>query len=252
MKNLCLYIILMICVSANCYGVAIAENCMSDFPKIMLWAWERPEDLRFINPEKIGVAFLAKTIYLQKEKAIIRPRLQPLIIADKAFCIAVIRIESNGFEPSSFPKDQTEKAISSIIKLCGISWVRGIQIDFDAKSSERGYYREFLLSLRNRMPEKMPLSMTALASWCIYDNWISDLPVDEAVPMLFRMGVDQNQVKIYLESGNDFKPLISKNSLGLSIDEPFPNISLDRRIYIFNPRSWSKDDLSKILKEIDR
>ena len=35
---------------------------------VILWAWERPEDLSFINPEKVGVAFLAKTIYLRASR----------------------------------------------------------------------------------------------------------------------------------------------------------------------------------------
>ena len=45
---------------------ASSEDRMSEFPKIILWAWERPEDLRFINTDEVGVAFLARTIYLRK------------------------------------------------------------------------------------------------------------------------------------------------------------------------------------------
>ena len=37
--------------------------------------------------------------------------------------------------------------------------------------------------------------MTALASWCLSDRWISDLPVDEAVPMLFQMGPETPDIK---------------------------------------------------------
>ena len=34
----------------------------------------------------------------------------------------------------------------------------------------------------------MPLTITALASWCDGDDWIDGLPVADASPMLFRMG----------------------------------------------------------------
>ncbi|HKX29107.1 MAG TPA: hypothetical protein VJ302_15540, partial [Blastocatellia bacterium] len=34
-------------------------------PRIVLWAWERPENLEFIDPGRIGVAFLARTIRLE-------------------------------------------------------------------------------------------------------------------------------------------------------------------------------------------
>ncbi len=35
-------------------------------PKIMLWAWERPDDLRALSPSEAGVAYLAGTIYAQE------------------------------------------------------------------------------------------------------------------------------------------------------------------------------------------
>ena len=63
-----------------------------------------------------------------------------------------------------------------------------IQIDFDAADSERDVYRRLLARVRAVLPRTVPLSMTALASWCVGDTWLDGLPVDEAVPMLFRMG----------------------------------------------------------------
>ncbi len=33
---------------------------LPEFPRVMLWAWERPEKLDFINPRETGVAFLAR------------------------------------------------------------------------------------------------------------------------------------------------------------------------------------------------
>ncbi len=47
--------------------------------------------------------------------------------------------------------------------------------------------------------------MTALASWCAGDDWLRDLPVDEAVPMLFRMGVEKNLFQRRLETGQRFE-----------------------------------------------
>jgi len=29
------------------------------FPRLMLWAWESPQDLRFVTPGRAGIAFLA-------------------------------------------------------------------------------------------------------------------------------------------------------------------------------------------------
>lgn len=72
---------------------------LSHFPKIILWAWERPEELRFIDPREVGVAFLARTIFLKGETIIVRPRLQPLSVPDQTALMAVVRIESDRFDP---------------------------------------------------------------------------------------------------------------------------------------------------------
>jgi hypothetical protein len=57
--------------------------------------------------------------------------------------------------------------------------ISGIQVDFDATASERRFYRELVIDLRRLLPDSVPLSITALASWCLDDNWISGLPADE-------------------------------------------------------------------------
>jgi hypothetical protein len=45
----------------------------------VLWAWERPEDLSFIDSNKFGVAFLqAQTLTLQGDDVTFSPRHQPL------------------------------------------------------------------------------------------------------------------------------------------------------------------------------
>src|SRR5205807_9485411 len=64
-------------------------------PRVVLWAWERPTDLTFINPSQTAVAFLARTIYLQGNEAVTRPRLQPLKLPEGVTVVAVARVESD-------------------------------------------------------------------------------------------------------------------------------------------------------------
>ena len=54
---------------------------LPQFPRTVVWAWERPEKLDFINPREVGVAFLARTIYIRGGVVSVRPRLQPLVVA---------------------------------------------------------------------------------------------------------------------------------------------------------------------------
>ncbi|HEX6044975.1 MAG TPA: DUF3142 domain-containing protein [Pyrinomonadaceae bacterium] len=205
----------------------------SDLPPVIIWAWERPEKLDFIDTNRVGVAFLAKTLRLQGDRVFARPRYQPLELAPGTKLMAVIRIETDRPTLSS---TQLEKTAAEITKLSAIS---AVQIDFDATVSEREFYKGLLNELRRRLPPSTSLSITALASWCAGDNWLDDLPIDEAVPMLFRMGVDRGLRR--------FDSAICRNSAGVAIDEPLTPPAVDR-LYIFNPNSWSQDSLNTALE----
>jgi len=125
--------------------------------------------------------------------------------------------------------------------------VSAIQIDFDAASSEREFYRGFLQDLRRQLPDTVPLSMTALASFCIGDRWLHDLPVDEAVPMIFRMGADDRNIKNMLSGGDDFREPLCQRSYGVAIDEPFDmKRDTSRRVYVFNNHSWTQNDIARL------
>lgn len=215
---------------------------LPQFPRTMVWAWERPEKLDFIDPREAGVAFLERTVYIRGGFVTVHPRLQPLVVAPGAVLMAVVRIESENVDPAS--RIEVEHAILDATEWRG---VRALQIDYDAKASERDFYRAVLVDVRRVLPASMPLSITALASWCEYDDWISGLPVTEAVPMLFRMGAGGAY-----RPGEDFRPGVCRASVGISTDEPLGEIPRGRRVYIFHPRSWSKGELRAALQEVKR
>ena len=97
----------------------------------------------------------------------------------------------------------------------------------------------------------MPLSITALASWCAGDNWLSDLPVDEAVPMLFRMGVDHNQFVSRLQTYAEPFQQPSLSSAGVSTDE-FIQPPTRKRIYVFSPKAWTASTVNHALESYQR
>lgn len=229
-----------------------SDDGMSDFPKIILWAWERPEDLSFVDPREVGVAFLARTLRLRDEKVVVRPRFQPLSVPAESRLIAVVRIETDRASPPRLSPDQRAGAVSAIAEIARGEKVAAIQIDFDARQSERAFYRDLLFDLRAAMPQSIKLSITALASWCMRDDWLTTLPIDDAVPMLFRMGVDRDQITRHLKSGGDFRPALCRHSLGISTDEQASALPAGRRVYVFNPRSWSREDVRRTLEEINQ
>jgi hypothetical protein len=211
---------------------------------VILWAWERPENLTFLDPQKTAVAFLAKTITLRDGKTVVKPRLQPLQLARDTKLIAVVRIEIDRASPPSLSATQLQQTAHEISLLPGVSVV---QIDFDAGVSERDFYRKLLERVRSELSPSVGLSIAALASWCAGDNWIADLPVDEAVPMLFRMGVERRQFQRRLESGQTFEASVCRNSAGVSTDEPV-TVPAVNRLYLFNPQPWTKDSFTRAME----
>src|SRR2546423_1559873 len=209
---------------------AVDTNSRAGIPKTILWAWERPSDLSFINPNEVGVAFLARTIRLSGDEVIVRPRLQPLNLPNGSTVIAVVRIETDRMNKPLLSQKQLTLLTDAVAALATLPSVSAIQIDFDATQSERGLYRNVIVALRARLPETIGLSITALASWCDDDDWISGLPIDEAVPMLFRMGPDRDQVRTLVSSQQEFSAAACRGSYGISTDEPLENLDGSKRL----------------------
>ncbi len=228
---------------------ATSGDRLENFPKTILWAWERPENLTFIDPASVGVAFLARTLYWRGSEVIVRPRLQPLRVPPRTALLAVVRIETDTLKPIGETLTQKQKTVDAIAELSSLPNVRALQIDFDARQSERELYRELLREVRNRLDTSLPLSITALASWCMYDNWLAGLPIDEAVPMLFRMGVDERNVLLFLNRHKRFPAKQCRTSVGVSLDEPLTKVPAHRRVYVFNPKPWSQSTLQTMLAQ---
>jgi hypothetical protein len=136
-----------------------------------------------------------------------------------------------------------------VLKSLELKNVSAIQIDFDVTVSEREFYRQLLVDLRNQLPQNVGLTMTALASWCAADNWLKGLPVDEAIPMLFDMGADDKTIRQFLSSGEDFNEPLCRNSYGISINQALKiKFKPHRKFYLFtsSPTGWKKSDLESL------
>jgi hypothetical protein len=232
-------------------STSASRPSLSAFPPVVLWAWERPELLEFIDPHAIGVAFLAQTLSLSGPDVIIRPRLQPLRVPSATQLMAVTRIEVDRLRPPDLSTRQRELAAAAIADTGHLPAMTALQVDFDAAVSQRRFYGLLLQDVRRQLPASIALSITALASWCLYDDWLGRLPVDEVVPMVFRMGADQHRVRRDL-AADDFRVAHCRQSLGISTDEPLPTVRPKRRLYVFHPHAWRPEALGRILEEVRR
>ena len=240
--GLCLRTVGDVAAAARPQSMAFAAT----MPRTVVWAWEEPEDLRAADPAEVGVAYLAETLLLDSGGMHVRPRHQPLQVAQGAAVMAVVRVQTGaGFHDSTQARTQVAEELAGVARHRG---VRALQVDFDATRRERVFYAAVLEELRAQMPKGMPLSMTALASWCAEDpaeSWLAGLPVDEAVAMDFRLGgrtkpwADKKELAVR-------EPLCGA-SVGISTDESWPQrAGPGQRMYLFSPQPWQAGQLAAV------
>jgi len=104
---------------------------LEGLPRLILWAWERPEDLRGLGADT-GVAFLAQTITIAGDRLSVVTRRQPLRVSPSATLVAVTRIE---VDPADIPRlegQEQKDAIFAIVQQLGFA-----ELEIDP----RGYRR---------------------------------------------------------------------------------------------------------------
>ncbi len=231
--------VLCLALKPNAPSLTPASGRMKRLPSRTLWVWERPEDLRSLNPDTTAIATLDRSIFLGNTTHLI-PRHQPYRYPAGTARIAVVRIEA----PGTIAPGLEKVAANLILDAAQVPDIAALQIDFDARRSQRDFYTELLRDLRRRMPHELPLSITALASWCSNDDWLRGLPIDEAVPMYFRMEPDRR----YIPPDPSQSPPqwriqepLCMGSIGISTREQRRVTLSGKRVYIFPDRGWRQD-----------
>jgi hypothetical protein len=224
-------------VALLCLPLASPVIAPEPAPRLVLWAWERPEDLRFLSGNEVDVAFLLATVTLTDSVVRVLPRRQPLRVPPGVALKATVRMEMHdGASLARFTPERLDEVVGKLEALSRRYAVTAFQIDFDARASETDAYVAVLQRLRERLPAGMPLSITGLASWCMPGGWIEKAPVDEVVPQLFRMGPDSPAWRTRFARG---LPRPCSGSLGLAMDEWRPVPPGVSTLYVFNPQPWT-------------
>lgn len=179
---------------------------------------------------------------------------QPLKVPPGTYMIPVVRIDVDRHYPATFSNKQFAMLVDTFKQAVGMAHSAELQIDFDALQSERPFYRRLIERLASDLPT-VKISITCLASWCLFDRWTDGLPVNETVPMMFSLAADRQAVLIYFRSQHDFLLSSSLKSLGLSLEDPEINalmipIARQRkipvRIYVFTRTAWNAKKLQTL------
>jgi hypothetical protein len=218
-------LLLMLCGACAC---GRRPDPLPGTPRVFLWAWEHPEHLTFLDPHAAGVAFLARSVSWRGHNVTSTPRHQPLDVPPGTAMIAGVRLEA-----VAPPLPDAGAIVQEILTVEQLPRIVAVQIDFDATESERQWYAGLLHELRRRLRPSVPLTITALASWCLGDPWIRGLPVNDAVPMMFRMGGAGPREVV------DYSLSVCRSSVGVSTDEIASVVPRGRRLFIFHPGPWT-------------
>ena len=171
-----------------------------------------------------GAAFLAVSYGLSGSNPVVpATRGVPLKLPPNTYRMAVVRV--NLYEPR-FTTAQRNELAAMIAEVPALTYTTSLQIDFDAPQSAWPFYRALLADVRRLLGPNVFLSITALASWCGKDSWMAGLPVDEIVPMFFRMGRERIDPPLAFPA--------CQSSAGISTDEPGVRLPpAVKRVYTF-------------------
>lgn len=170
-------------------------------------------------------------------------RQAPLPLPAGVRVLPVIHIEAAPDAPSAFTARQHETLLKAVIRQAGAAarssgWV---QIDFEAPLRQRSAYQSWVRSVREALPKQVKLSVTALAHWCTQGDWLDQLPVDEVVPMLYRLGEDSTRWRErFVRDDPALARRCRSGSLGFATNDPPPFSLLARtpRAYWFDESRW--------------
>jgi hypothetical protein len=223
---------------------ATVASALAALPPTMLWAWERPEDLRWL-PREAGVAYVAATLELEAGQVRLRRRGYALLVRPDTAVVPVIHVDASWRRPPILDPVQHAAIVDQVLAAAKRSPSRVVQLDFEVRRSQRAFLLAVVRDIRRRLPADVALSATALASWCAGDYWIGALDADEIVPMAFRMARDHQPIRDLLAVQGGFVRPRCRTALGLATDEAGIEARAGRR-YFFSPRSWDQETWRQI------
>ncbi|MBN9698569.1 MAG: hypothetical protein J0L85_22500, partial [Zoogloea sp.] len=158
------------------------------FPTEWWWYWDRPAHQLPVPRPGIGAAVVTTHVYFSGSRVIRVPRRSALTLPPGTVSIPVIHVEVDPAHPFAATDEQRDELRDLVLAEALARRPPLIQLDFEARPSQRPFWKAAVHAIRERLPAEVRLSVTALASWCFGDRWLAEVPADEIVPMYFRLG----------------------------------------------------------------
>lgn len=162
------------------------------------WVWDHQA------PPLQASAWAVTVTQIQLDGATLteRPRAKSLPPAGARSVIPVVHVEQAARHTPGPLNDAQRQAIARRVLSVAASSTSGwVQLDFEARPSQRDSYHALLRDIRAALPASTKLSVTALAWQCRSAAWMQPLAADEVVPMFFQLGRDSDAWLAQARSG---------------------------------------------------
>lgn len=202
------------------------------------WLWDGPAMPAW---SQAHVAVVVQHVLLRGSEILVRPRPQAPRLAEGTRVTPVVHVEFSGVQAPVLGQRQREVIVQAVRRAADHSSSGWVQLDLEARPSQRAFYVATLRELRAVLPAQVKLSVTALAWWCRSPDWLDELPVDEVVPMFFRMGRDGAVLRrLLVNEPQQLHRKCREGAAGFSMQEPVDAATSQRyaRSYWFDDRRW--------------
>ncbi|SDG78940.1 MULTISPECIES: hypothetical protein [unclassified Duganella] len=205
------------------------------------WLWDEARLPAWSTRE---AAVLQRHILLSGDDILLRPRKRWPALPPSTLVTPVMHVEVSTVNPPVDIEKSRAIIVSAMMDAAARSSSGWVQLDMEAKPSQRVFYRSLVQDIRTALPPQLKLSVTALAWWCRAPAWLDGLAADEVVPMFFRMGKDSAAMRAILEqSPATLHASCRAGSAGFSPQEPFARAINERyaKNYWFDRYAWKRD-----------
>jgi hypothetical protein len=224
---------------ALCLGLALAP-CHAAASQQVAWLWDEARLPPWSTHE---AAVLQRHILLTGDSQLTRPRMRWPVMPAATEITPVLHVEVSTVNPPVDIEASRAMIVGALLDAAAVSSSGWVQLDMEARPSQRDFYRSLVRQLRNELPSRIKLSVTALAWWCRSPAWLDGLAADEVVPMFFRMGRDGAAMRTLLEqSPATLHASCRAGSAGFSPQEPFARQVVERyrKTYWFDRHAWKR------------
>ena len=204
------------------------------------WLWDDARQPAWSGKE---AAVLQRHILLSGTRVLTRPRMRPARLLPGTLVTPVVHVEVSVVNPPADMEASRAAILRAMQEAAGASTSGRVQLDMEARPSQRLFYKSLVRQLRATLPRGVALSVTALAWWCRAPAWLDDLDADEVVPMFFRMGKDTTRMRELVASDPALLHVRCRDTAaGFSPQEAFPDSVSARypRSYWFDYHAWKR------------